>query len=194
MDASVSSSNLWWGLMVRGIVTLLFGVAAVFWPGLTLVTLVYIFSAYILVMGVFELISGVTDAGGRNSMWFLSLILGVIGIGVGIYLLRHPQVSFATLILLLGFTFIARGIIEVVQGFARGRMAGNRFLLLVGGALAFILGVIILMQPVSGGVAFVWVLGVYALITGPVLIALSLSEKEAYDAVVDGRTSKGRLA
>ena len=36
-------------------------------------------------------------------------------------------------------------------------------------------GVAILLQPASGGVAFVWVLGLFALVTGPLLIALSIA-------------------
>ena len=183
MDTSVSSSYLWWNLLVRGIVTVLFGVAAVFWPQETLVILVYLFSAYILVMGVFELIMGVADAG-RGGLWWLSLILGVLSVGVGVYLLRHPLASFATIILILGFTFVVRGVIDVVQGlFGSGKASGSRFLTVLVGALSFILGIIVLNQPVSSGVAFVWVIGIYALIAGPVLIALSLSEREALEAV-----------
>ena len=42
MDSEMS--NLTGGLVLRGVVAILFGIAAVFWPGITLVTLLYLFS------------------------------------------------------------------------------------------------------------------------------------------------------
>jgi uncharacterized membrane protein HdeD (DUF308 family) len=51
--------------------------------------------------------------------------------------------------------------------------AGRRTLNGILGALGVIVGIFILRQPVAGGLAFVWVLGLYALIAGPVTIAMS---------------------
>jgi uncharacterized membrane protein HdeD (DUF308 family) len=42
------------------------------------------------------------------------------------------------------------------------------------GAIAIVAGVVLLFQPESSGVAFVWILGLYALLTGPLMIALAL--------------------
>ncbi len=50
------------------------------------------------------------------------------------------------------------------------------------GLFAGLAGIVMLFQPVSGGVAFVWILGLYALITGPLLIALSLEVDKAQKA------------
>ena len=44
--------------------------------------------------------------------------------------------------------------------------------------MAVVVGIAILLQPASGGVAFVWVLGLYALLTGPMWIALGLDTKK----------------
>src|ERR1700747_2818859 len=102
---------------MRGVLAVLFGVAAVFWPGLTLTTLLYLFSAYVLVSGVVNLMASVTMAGGVDHL-FLRAVLGVFELGVGVYLLRHPMVKFSTLILLIGFTLIVRGVVDVVSTYA----------------------------------------------------------------------------
>ena len=47
---SVTKEN-WWALVLGGVATIIFGVAAVFWPGITLLVLLYLFSAYALVSG-----------------------------------------------------------------------------------------------------------------------------------------------
>ncbi len=166
----------------RGIITTLFGFAAVFWPGLTLRTLVFLFSAFILVMGFIDLIGGIGKLmHGTESVLtrVLTLLLGVLEIGVGVYLLRHLEVRLAVFILLLGFSFLVRGIFEVVEGLFHEGPSVNRVFLIIVGVLSALAGVIILFQPVAGGVAFVWVLGIYALITGPLMIALAVEVNKA---------------
>lgn len=169
---------MWESLVLRGIAGILFGIAAVFWPGLTLVTLVYIFSIYILISGVVEIVEAIM-AISRGGSWIWKLLLGFAELGVGVYLVRHPYVSFATLILLIGLVLIARGVFEVVLAMLEDYSATEKTLMIIGGALAVVVGIVILLQPASGGVAFVWVLGLYALLTGPMWIALGIDTKNA---------------
>src|SRR4030095_6553847 len=108
-------NNAWWVLTVRGVAAILFGLAAIFWPELTLVTLVYLFSAFILIYGIVDIIQGLASIGRGGVGWILTLLLGFLEIGVGVYLLRHTLVAFSTFILLIGFTLIVRGIMEVIM-------------------------------------------------------------------------------
>jgi uncharacterized membrane protein HdeD (DUF308 family) len=170
-------AEYWWVLTVRGVLAILFGIAAVFWPGLTILTLLYLFSAYILVNGIVNIIHGVGGVSKRSS-WFLTLILGLAEMGVGVYLLRHPHVTFATLILLFGFMLIVRGVFEGVSAFGDNINATNRVLTIIVSIIAVLAGILLLFQPASSGVAFVWILGLYALITGPILVALSFDLKK----------------
>jgi len=160
---------------LRGVLATLFGIAAVFWPGLTLKTFIYLFSAFILVNGLIDLVAGighVLDTKKSILARVFTLLGGLLEIGVGVYLLRHPQVTFATLILLIGFVLIIRGVFEVVGGLFEDTPGSHRILLVIVGLLTVLAGIVVLFQPVSAGVAFVWIIGLYALITGPLLIAL----------------------
>ena len=56
----------WWALFLRGIVAVLFGLAALFWPGLTLFTLIVFFGAYTLVDGIFAIVAGIRGSGNRR--------------------------------------------------------------------------------------------------------------------------------
>jgi uncharacterized membrane protein HdeD (DUF308 family) len=167
---------MWESLVLRGVAGILFGIAAVFWPALTLVILVYIFSIYILVSGVVSIVEAVVQLT-RKGSWLWRLLLGILELGVGVYLVRHPAVSFETFILVIGLVLIARGVFEGIMALVDEFSATNRTLMIIGGALSVIVGIIILLQPVAGGVAFVWVLGLYALVTGPIWIALALDTK-----------------
>jgi len=175
------TSGDWWVLTLRGIVSILFGIAAVFWPGLTLVTLVYLFSAYILVLGIVGIVHSLGSIG-TKSTWILTLLLGFLQIAVGVYLLRHLNVSYSALVLIVGFIFIVQGVLDGVGAFAEDIMAGQRMLLVIAAILSLLAGIVVLAYPVHSGLAIVWVIGLYALISGPMQIALSIDAKRVMDA------------
>ena len=155
---------------------LLFGLAAVFWPGLTLVTFVYLFSVFLLVGGIVGAVTSLVSMGKKG--WVTALLISLVELGLGLYLVRHPQVTFATLILLLGFSFIVRGVAEVVIALTSDTLASAKTLAIIGGLLGVVVGIFLLFQPAAAGVTFVWLVGLYALIMGPVVIALSLDAKK----------------
>ncbi|HSW79421.1 MAG TPA: DUF308 domain-containing protein [Candidatus Saccharimonadales bacterium] len=166
-----------WGIRVaEGVVALLFGISAVFWPGLTALTFLYLFAAFLLASGLINLFVGIFSWGEGVGVWIMKVLLALLQVGIGVYLLRHPHVGFATLILLIGFAFIFRGVFEIVAAFMDDLSGGMRTALIVVGALSLLVGIIMLFQPVSSGVAFVWVIGIYALVSGPVIIASAIKD------------------
>ena len=182
MYTTAITRDSWWALVLRGIVAVLFGVAAVFWPSLTLVTLVYLFSAYLIVSGVIGVITGV-KAGERSSWWVLHVLLGVIELGFGIYLVRHISVSITTFILLVGFVLVIRGLFEIVGAYLEREITATlRTVNSVTGLIALVAGIVILLQPKSSGIRFVWLLGLYALVFGALHIAMAAEGKKAVDA------------
>jgi uncharacterized membrane protein HdeD (DUF308 family) len=42
----------WWTVALRGAIAIIFGLAALFWPDITLTALIFIFAAFVLVSGV----------------------------------------------------------------------------------------------------------------------------------------------
>lgn len=180
MARSVTRNETWGALALRGVLTIIFGFAAVFWPGLTLVTLVYLFSAFILANGIVGLVLGLSNSRNEDSSLLgkvLAVALSVLEIGVGVYLLRHVNVSFKTFILLIGLTLIVRGVIDFFVGLFEAEGAMYKTAMIIGGILAAVAGAIILSQPVTAGVAFVWILGLYALVMGPLLVAMAMDIK-----------------
>lgn len=179
-------------------IALVFGIAATFWPGITLVTLVYLFGGFVLASGVVSLVLGLTNVYDKDLSFLsrvLAIVLGIVEVGIGVYLLRHPFVSFATMILIIGFALIIRGVIDIFTGLFEPGGAMYRLVMVVAGLVAGIAGVLLLFQPASAGVAFVWILGIYALITGPLLIALAIDIKnseERKDRVISVKTKESR--
>ena len=174
MDAETQALQTnWWALTLRGVAAILFGIAAVFWPGMTLVTLVYLFSAWVLVDGVVRMVTGVGRIG-RHQLGFLTMVVGLLELGLGVYLVRHPYLTFTSLILLIGFMLITSGVVEIVVALTAPESATAKTLAIIVGVAGVLAGILMLFQPVASGVAFVWIIGLYALISGPLTIAMSL--------------------
>jgi len=173
--------NRWWIGVAQGIMAILFGLAALFWPGLTIVTLVYLFGVWLLLAGIIELILGVAGIGRRGS-WVLTLLLGIAQLIIGIYLLRHPGVSFSVLIGLMGLALLLFGVFEGVSVFVeRGTSATEKTLVVITSLFAIVAGIVVLAQPAASGLAFIWIVGLFALVYGPVNIALALDMKHLGD-------------
>jgi len=159
---------------VRGIALLAFGTVALFWPGITLYALAYIFSLYIVVSGIVDVIVGFRSLGHGGS-WFLKALWGLFEIGVGVYIINHGQtILIATFILLMGLSFIFQGIVELAAFFKSSTDVGSRGWLIFGGILSLIAGIVILRQPAVGGLAFVWILGFYGILGGATSISVAL--------------------
>ena len=168
-----------WGLIVfEGVLAVLFGIAAMFWPGLTLSVLVLLFAVFVLAWGIVDLIRSLVTIG-RAKFWWLELLFSVLLIGLGVYLLRHVELTLAVFILFVGFTFIARGAVDVVKGLFSGseEVKDARAFYLISGVLGLVAGVVTLSQPVAAGVALVWIIGLYAILQGSFVIALAVKAR-----------------
>lgn len=173
-------TELWWIGVIQAILAILFGVVTIFWPHLTLVVLVYLLSAFVILIGITEVMHSFMTMRSRDT-WWLRLILGLVALGVGLYLVRHPNVTFATFILIVGITFIARGIIDIMIGFLDRSSTSRNILNFIVGLAAIAAGIIILVQPVAGGLAFVWVLGLYAFVLGTIALAEAVEQHRDYE-------------
>lgn len=159
-------------LSIQGGLAITFGVAAMFWPGLTVLALTYLFSIFLIADGSILLLSGLAHWAGASRI--IRVLWGVLQLGAGLFVLNNPVVSFAALIVFLGLSLVLRGAFGLTHAITRAAdPPGERTMHSVLGGLGIIAGGVILVQPVAGGLAFVWVLGLYTLITGTVLISLA---------------------
>ena len=164
-------TNSHWPFIVEGILLILFGLSAIIYPGMTVLTFTIIFGLYALIAGIVGVVSGIVHIGkGWSSIG--EIILGAIYIAAGSYVIDHPHITALTLVLFVGFTFMFRGIFDIVNAIMDNNQ--HTALSVVSGALALIVGLVLLRYPVGGGLAYVWVIGIYALVSGPIVLAIGL--------------------
>jgi uncharacterized membrane protein HdeD (DUF308 family) len=163
----------WWAVLLRGAVAILFGALALVWPGPTLEILVLFFGAYVLVDGIFAIIAAVTHRTGHDRWWVL-LLEGLVGIGAGIITFLLPTVATLALIYLISIWAIVTGVLEIIVAIGLRKEIQGEWLLAIGGIVSLILGVLLLIFPSAGEVTIIWLVGVYAIIFGAMLLGLGL--------------------
>ena len=104
----------------------------------------------------------------------IRLVWGILQLLVGLYVGFNPEISFAVLIIVLGATIFARGLFSLAHAVTHhDAPPDERLLHGLLGAVGIVIGAIIGLQPAAGGLAFMWVVGLYAVITGALLIGLA---------------------
>lgn len=162
----------WWAVALRGAVSVLFGLVALFWPGITFVALVLLFGAYALVDGVFALMAAIAQARAKRRRWPL-LLEGALGIAAGLVTLFYPGITGIALLAVIAAWAIVGGIFEIVEAVRLRRQIEGEWLLALAGALSVVFGVLVVLFPRAGALSVVWLLGAYAIAFGAVLIALA---------------------
>ena len=160
----------WWVLAVRGALAVILGIIAFAAPGAALTVLVSFFGAYALVDGVFALV-----AAARwhhvDERWWLLILEGVVGIGVGIWVFAHPAATALGLVTLVAIWAIVTGIVEIVAAFRLHRIIAGEWLLGIGGVVSVLLGIALLAAPRTGVLFGIYLIGAYALLFGVSLLA-----------------------
>jgi len=157
--------NLWWMFVLQGLLTVTFGLVALLLPGVTLITLVYLFAVYLLVLSAIALIRALLRTSKDSAWWFLALV-GAVGICIGLYLMSNPSVAIGTFLGIVGLLLLLRGIFDLFLSAYMMKSTEGRLLWAVSGFVGILASLIIWRYPVATGVAFIWVLGLYALIAG----------------------------
>jgi uncharacterized membrane protein HdeD (DUF308 family) len=162
-----------WGLLLfRGIVSVLFGISALVWPGLTLVALVALFGAYALIDGGAALILAFSARGNPGFGTFLAE--GIFGIAAGLVTFFYPAITAIALLGVIAAWAILTGVAAIATAILLRRELAGEWPLPVAGGLSLLLGILLLLQPMAGALAVVWLIGTYALLTGAVMIALAV--------------------
>lgn len=167
----------WWLLLLRGIAAIVFGVLAWAWPGVTLITLVLLWGVYALVDGVAALVSGWQSKDGGKPMWQVVLI-GVVGIAAGIFTFVSPGVTAIALLLLIAAWAIANGVFQIAAAIRLRKEIESEWLLILSGALSVLFGAFMIARPGAGALAVLWLIGVFAVAYGALLVILAFKLKK----------------
>jgi uncharacterized membrane protein HdeD (DUF308 family) len=178
----------WWLVALRGLVAVLFGVLALVWPGVTLITLVWLFGAFALVNGILSLVLAAKAPKGYPRIG--SLILGgLLGILAGLLTFVMPGITALGLLILIALWAIVTGIMELVTAIRLRKIIANEWLLVLTGVLSVAFGVLLILMPGAGALALIWWIGIWALVFGILLMVLAFRMRHWKGFVAVGRAT-----
>ncbi len=159
-------------LAIRGIIALLFGVVALLLPGTALLALVIAFGAFAFIDGVFALAAAVTrrDRDGRG--WLA--LEGISGIIAGIVAFARPGLTALAVVSLVGAWAFLTGALKIVLAIRLRREIRGEWLLALSGIASILVAALIAVRPMTATLALIWTLGIFAIVLGGLLLALSV--------------------
>jgi uncharacterized membrane protein HdeD (DUF308 family) len=105
---------------------------------------------------------------GRTENRGMAAIVGVLGVIVGVLLIRHPMSGVLAVALLIGIWLIAIGVVRFVQAFDREHGVWNIVLALI----EVVAGIVIVSTPPIGFATLALLVGIAFILNGVAIFAL----------------------
>lgn len=165
-------SKNWWMILIRGGAALIFGLLTWFYLFISILIMVMFFGVYALIDGVLGVVIAIN---GRRTHqdWWLMLIWGMVSILAGIMTFFVPGITWLVLITFIAIWLLVSGILQIIVAIRLRKSISGEGWMIVAGMLSVLVGIILLVNPVQGGIALTWVIGVYAALFGVMNIALA---------------------
>lgn len=164
-------ANNWWVVALRGVVAILFGIAAFAMPLVTMLSLVMVFAAYSFVDGVFGIIAAVRGAR-RGERWVWLLLNGILGIAAGAVAIFYPDITVLAFVILVAVWALISGTFMLISAF-RLKIDHGRVWLVVGGIASVVFGILLVVSPFIGALVLTFWTGAHALVLGGTLLVLA---------------------
>jgi uncharacterized membrane protein HdeD (DUF308 family) len=166
----------WWVIALRGILGIVFGLIALFLPGVTILSIVLVFAAYMLVDGAFS-VAGAIRSRNKNEQWGWVLLNGVISIITAVLAYLWPVITALAFVLLVAIWSIVGGAVQLAAGFRMNSGERGRGWLIFGGILSILFGALLVISPLLGAIVLTWWLGAYILVSSILLLIIAFSVK-----------------
>ncbi|MEO8446537.1 MAG: DUF308 domain-containing protein [bacterium] len=170
----VGVQKKWWLLLLRGLLAIAFGLFAIFSPGIVLNTLLVYFGFVVVLSGLFLIIEGIaikdTDRG-------LRILEGVVFILFGLLFILMPAFVVSFVMYFIAFWAIIGGIMQIINAVKLRKEISNEWLGILNGLITLVFGIIVLLNIMQGAQALVMIFGIFAIISGLLLVGLAFRVK-----------------
>lgn len=170
----------WNWFVLRGVLALLLGAAALFLPGATLFAFTLVFAAFCFADGVAMLVAGMRRASFTTPRWWAMIVSGLAGVAIGVLFVIWPLASVLAysllIVLLVAAWALATGVLEVAAAIRLRKEIEGEWLLALSGAFSLALGTVLLWlvfaNPGITILSVAWLIAFYAIASGIALLVL----------------------
>ena len=171
-DEVLEASHLWWLMVILGLASVAAGVVLVTRPSHSLNTLAVVLGIFLLIDGIFELITAFM----REAHQAMAAIVGVLGIIVGILLIRHPSHAVNAVGLLIGLWLVSAGCIRLFRALIEGVQPLLRAVIAV---IEICAGVVIVAEPHIGYSTLAIIAGIWLILNGVGVVVFGVALRAA---------------
>lgn len=166
-----TKSHFNWGIFFLGVLFVVASIISLTYPGMTLTVIVSFFAVATIAKGIFEMTvrrSLISDFGGSTG-W--SIALGIIEILLGIYLLFNLTIGLTVLPYIFAAWFIFDSVANIfISQMIKGYSKGYFYFSLIISIIGIILGIYLLLNPITSALTLSTFVGFYFMMIGSLLI------------------------
>src|SRR6516162_4768437 len=165
-------SRYWWMTLLRGLFWILFGIVIFARPGISLLSLTFALGVIMFVDGIINTANAFSGRKEHDDWWVL-LLVGLAGIGIGLLTFYNPEATALAVVLYVAIWAIATGLLEIVAAIRLRRQIEGEFWLALAGIASVVFGGLLIARPGTGALTILWLIGVYAIAFGVILLLLA---------------------
>jgi uncharacterized membrane protein HdeD (DUF308 family) len=155
----------WGWILAFGVISILVGLAALLWPGETLVVVAVVFAVQLIVSAIFGFAAAFAIPGESGWLRALQALLAILSFVIGVYLIGHVSLSLLILAFLLGFYWMFHGITELFVAVGHAELPGRAWMI-VSGILSIVAGGFVVVAPGISLFTLTLVLGIWLIVFG----------------------------
>jgi len=160
-----------WVPIARGILSILLSAAAFAVPGTSLHVLTALVGVYALAVGILAVYAAMVLASSHHA-WLAMALDGSVGVSAGVVAFRAPGLTAMTLFCLFAVWALLRGVLELATARELRHLVPGERATAAGGALSVLLGCLLFACPGAGRLAWLWIVGFYAIPYGMLMLSL----------------------
>jgi uncharacterized membrane protein HdeD (DUF308 family) len=163
----------WWTFVLMGLFALIMGTAALLWTPFVILFFGYFIGALVIVYGIITIIQGAKSHEGAGASAAL-IILGILAVVLGFFAISNILSAWLLVTYLIAFWALMTGFTDFWMAFTGNGGIGYKILLVIAGLLSLFVGFYIMMFPGIGTETMIWILGIFAVAWGIVMVITGL--------------------
>jgi uncharacterized membrane protein HdeD (DUF308 family) len=171
-----TAADWWWLFLVTGVVSLLIGAALIWFREETLTFVGIMIGLWILFFGIIRFLLAMF--GGESEGRVMLAVVGVLGIALGIVVMKNPTETIGIIAVIVGLFWIVFGLIDVFQGVTDSDLPG-RWWTVLGGVVAAGAGVLLVFWTEPTVLVLALIAGIFLIIEGVLEIIAAFQVKAA---------------
>ena len=150
---------------LNGTLAILFGIIALAFPSITMVTLIIYFAISVIIGGIILFFNSIRVKN-ENPNWSFLLFEGIIGILFGLIILSRPEMTAVVLLTIIGIWSLIIGLIFTAVYFISSAPKEIKYIYLAAGITSLFFGLLIVINPFESPRSVIILIGLCAITYG----------------------------